>query len=115
MKSSTLLLSEARPEWLTAGRVLDSRDEPVVSSVFPYNRAHSPSSNLHSNVADMARWAVANLDRGELDGRRILEDPSYDTLWRPSERDPSKGTGWFLGGSSTTSRNGAWAGWAGTC
>jgi CubicO group peptidase (beta-lactamase class C family) len=96
MKSSTLLLPEARPEWLTTGHVLDARDEPEVSKVFPYNRAHSPSSNLHSNVTDMARWAMANLDRGVLDGRRILKASSYDTLWRPSEREPSEGTGWFL-------------------
>ena len=96
MKSSTLMLSEARPEWLTTGHVLDARDDPAVSKVFPYNRAHSPSSNLHSNVVDMARWAMVNIDRGEMGRRRILKTSSYDILWRPSERDPSEGTGWFL-------------------
>ena len=35
---------------------------------YPYNRAHTPSSNLHSNVEDMARWILLNVNRGELDG-----------------------------------------------
>jgi CubicO group peptidase (beta-lactamase class C family) len=61
MKSSTLLLKEANPQLLTTPHVLDDAYGVVVSKTFPYNRAHSPSSTLYSNVLDMARWAMANL------------------------------------------------------
>jgi CubicO group peptidase (beta-lactamase class C family) len=47
----------------------------------------------------MARWAAANLNRGELDGRRILKATSYDAIWKPaSQRNPqtSVGLSWFL-------------------
>jgi CubicO group peptidase (beta-lactamase class C family) len=62
---------------------------------------HSPSSNPHSNVLDMARWAIANMNRGELDGVRILKAETYDVMWRPSGEfgvKPSPaGDSWFLG------------------
>jgi CubicO group peptidase (beta-lactamase class C family) len=67
---------------------------------YPYNRAHTPSSNLHSNVEDMARWIRVNLNRGELDGRRILKSSTYDVLWKPAAPVPERpwhvGISWFL-------------------
>jgi len=54
------------------------------SKVYPYNRAHTPSSTLNSNVVDMSHWLIANLNRGELNGHRILKADSYDLLWKPS-------------------------------
>ena len=50
---------------------------------YPYNRPHTPSSDLHSNIVDMARWAMANVNRGELDGHRILKASTYDVMWKP--------------------------------
>jgi CubicO group peptidase (beta-lactamase class C family) len=44
----------------------------VPAKYFPYHRAHAPSSTLYSNVADMLRWLRANLNEGELEGRRML-------------------------------------------
>ena len=50
----------------------------------------------------MVRWMLVNLNRGELDGRRILKDSTYDLMWRPTEasRDVSPGISvgisWFL-------------------
>ncbi len=54
----------------------------------------------------MNRWALANLNRGELNGKRILKASSYDVLWKPyadvgeiSPLVPSDmkiGLGWFL-------------------
>jgi len=95
MKDSTLLVKRADPQLLTWGHVLDAQGHPVPSTVFPYNRIHSPSSDLHSNVLDMARWAMANMNHGELDGRRILQASAYDVMWK---RGPSPvGLSWFLG------------------
>jgi CubicO group peptidase (beta-lactamase class C family) len=75
MTNTTLLVKDANARLLTTVHVLNSTDNPVVSKVFPYNRVHSPSSNLHSNVADMLRWAVANINRGELDGNHMAPYP----------------------------------------
>jgi len=106
MTDSTLLLKQANPTLLTWGHELDEQGAPFASRVFPYNRMHSPSSNLHSNVLDMARWAIANLNRGELDGHRILQAPTHDMMWRPAHQlgGPGEdgqisavGISWWLG------------------
>lgn len=102
MTDSTLLVKEVNPALLTWGHELDGQGAPVPSAVFPYNRIHSPSSNLHSNVLDMARWAVANMNGGELDGRRILHASTRDMMWKPARQvggspEDAVGISWFLG------------------
>ncbi len=74
-------------------------DPAQVSTVYPYNRRHAPSSTLNASVSQMTRWMLANLNRGELNGRRILRAESYDVLWTPTtDRDDSQvGLSWFLG------------------
>jgi CubicO group peptidase (beta-lactamase class C family) len=48
----------------------------------------------------MARWALANLNHGELDGRRILDRSSHDLMWKPAAETGQKGLrvgiSWFL-------------------
>src|SRR5262249_3857575 len=99
MKSSTLLYKKANPDRLATGYT-KKKGEVVPVAHYPYNRAHTPSSNLHSNVEDMARWIVVNLNRGELDGRRILKSSTYDLLWKPAAPVPGRnwhvGISWFL-------------------
>jgi CubicO group peptidase (beta-lactamase class C family) len=98
MTSSTLLVKQAAPQLLTTGHVLSASFYPAVSKVFPYNRMHSPSSTLYSNVLDMSRWAMANMNRGELDGKRILKASAYDVMWKPAgEQFTRVGISWFLG------------------
>ena len=105
MTDSTLFLKQANPTLLTWGHELDEQGVPFPSRVFPYNRMHSPSSNLHSNVLDMARWAIANLNRGEREGRRILQASTHDMMWTPAKpggpaEDGQAGTvgiSWWLG------------------
>src|SRR5262249_653909 len=100
MRSSTLLLKRADQAKLAAGhtRAKDGAVKPIAH--YPYNRAHTPSSNLHSNVEDMARWAMANLNHGELDGRRILDRSTHELMWRPAAETGSAGIrvgiSWFL-------------------
>lgn len=98
MKHSTLLIREVNQKLLVAPHVQDKDSKVIVSKVFPYNRPHAPSSNLYSNIDDMNRWAMANLNRGELNGKRILKASSYDLLWRPQvdvEEDRKVGLSWF--------------------
>jgi len=56
------------------------------STIYPYSRPHAPSSTLNSSVVDMSRWLIANLNRGEIDGHRILKPESYKLLWTPSTK-----------------------------
>ena len=61
---------------------------------------HSPSSNLHSNVMDMSRWAMANMNRGMLDGKRILKEATYAEMWKPVKLPDAQspaGISWFVG------------------
>ena len=57
--------------------------------------------DLNSNVIDMTRWMLANLNCGELDGRRILQAATYDALWAPvvqtSMQGARIGLSWFVG------------------
>ena len=56
------------------------------------------------SVTDMVRWMLVNLNRGELNGRRILQANSYDSLWTPTAEttmDAQMGLSWFLGKHGT--------------
>src|SRR5205823_872917 len=96
MKDSTLLVREANPRLLTSPHVME-KGAVVVSKIFPYNRAHSPSSTLYSSVEDMSRWAMANLNHGELDGQRILKRETAESMWRPvvDALGMKEGISWF--------------------
>jgi CubicO group peptidase (beta-lactamase class C family) len=96
MKDSTLLVRQANPQLLTSPHVME-RDKVVVSNIFPYNRAHAPSSTLYSSIEDMSRWAAANLNHGELDGKRILKGETIDLMWRPvvDALSMKEGISWF--------------------
>jgi CubicO group peptidase (beta-lactamase class C family) len=113
MASSTLLLKRADKKRLANGytRGTSSKQgasELVPVAAYPYNRQHNPSSGLLSSVNDMSRWAMVNLNRGELDGMRILKSSTYDLMWTPTAevefcrggpcRKPgsSVGISWFL-------------------
>jgi tetratricopeptide (TPR) repeat protein len=74
--------------------------EIKVSDVYPYHRAHAPSSTLHSNVLEMSYWAIANMNKGVLGGKRVLKPESYDVLWEPAKLNNGEaarvGLSWFL-------------------
>jgi CubicO group peptidase (beta-lactamase class C family) len=83
MTHSTLLMTDVDSANLAVGH---RRSGPgpagfSIAAHYPYNRRHAASSTLHSNVDDMLRWALANVQRGELEGHRILPAKSYDRLW----------------------------------
>lgn len=102
MRDSTFLKKEVPDGLANHAHVLV---DPValevgVSKVYPYNRAHAPSSTLHSNVEDMMRWGMANLNRGELGGRRILKAETHALMWQPAVPgfdDTFVGISWFMG------------------
>ena len=98
MKSSSFIYPEIDERLRTTGHI---GNPARVSPVYPYNRRHAPSSTLNSNVIDMARWTLANLNRGQLEGHRILRPESYEALWTPATQTSMDGArmglSWFLG------------------
>jgi len=99
MRESTFLLAEVNPALATNGHVASDDGKARVVEVYPYNRAHSPSSSLHSNVVEMARWAIATMCRGQLEGQRILPSEAVDAMWTQHAQDADgngRGLGWAL-------------------
>ncbi|MDC6367544.1 MULTISPECIES: serine hydrolase domain-containing protein [Flavobacteriaceae] len=79
MYHSTFLKTEELPKKWAAPHMRFSYNKTW--NTYPYNRAHAPSSTLHSNIMDMAQFALANLNKGNLNGTKILEPSAYDQLW----------------------------------
>jgi CubicO group peptidase (beta-lactamase class C family) len=100
MNSSTFLKTEVDPAHATTPHLL--LPPTVVSPEYPYNRAHAPSSTLHSSALELCSWALVNLRRGNLKDQRILQPASYEQLWHPyketgpSHPDEFAGLSWFL-------------------
>jgi len=96
MERSSFIYPDIDQALRTTGHV---GDPAHVSDVYPYNRRHAPSSTLNTSVSQMTRWMLANLNRGELNGRRILRAQSYDPLWTPAtdRKGFRVGLSWFLG------------------
>jgi len=96
MDNSTFLKMEVPPELETSPHYISGS----VSDVYPYNRAHAPSSTLHSNVLEMSNWAIANMNRGSFNDKQILSESSYDLMWKPYFQisdERAIGLGWFIG------------------
>lgn len=97
MTQSSFFYPEVDERFRTVGHI----GRPArVSDVYPYNRRHAASSTLNASISDMTRWMLANLNRGELNGKRILSAKSHDLLWTPTA-DTTKarvktGLSWFL-------------------
>ena len=72
MKDSTFLLSDVDPAALVPPHTYDENDNTETQEFYPYLRKHGPSATLFSSVSDMARFAVANMNHGELDGVHVL-------------------------------------------
>lgn len=107
MKHTTFLVREVEPELLAAPHLSKTR----VNSYFPYSRQHAPSSHLFSNVEDMSRYALAQLNQGQLGETRILPVTAYEEVWAPYG-DPDFSSlwekRWGLAGSSESRRGIAW-------
>ncbi len=98
--NKTTLLTFERPEGeVVKPHTKDENKNVIISNIFPYNRAHGPSSTLTSNVEDLSKWAFACLNKGEKDGVRILNEETFDKMWTPvkeiNERE-NIGLSWFL-------------------
>lgn len=74
---------------------------PVVSSIYPYNRIHAPSSTLNTNVLELSHWAIANMNGGRYRDYQILSPETHLMMVTPTvninnERKISIGLSWFM-------------------
>ena len=87
MENSTFLKQEVPSELETTPHY--GSGSPSI--VYPYHRAHAPSSTLHSNVLEMSNWAIANMNRGTFKDRQILKEselrPALESLHTAERRE----------------------------
>ena len=99
MTDTTFYYPDVPAELRTVGHADSTQRRPV--SDYPYNRRHAPSSTLNTSVEDMARFVLAMLNEGELDGVRILKSSTLDDMWTPrwtTRESPFQATamGWVV-------------------
>jgi CubicO group peptidase (beta-lactamase class C family)/predicted dienelactone hydrolase len=92
MADTMLIIPEGDQAKLTGNHVRSKDGQVVVSDIFPYRRQFTPAEPLYSSITDMARFAAANLNRGEFEGTRILPAETYDAMWEPLSK-----TNWDFG------------------
>ena len=113
MDKSTFLLEEVDKTLLSSPHVQDASGEMSVAKALPYHRPFAAANNLFANVEDMAKLAQASLNRGILDGQRILPESAFEQMWKPHSPTPFAdfpfgqiypakmmidwGYGWFIG------------------
>jgi CubicO group peptidase (beta-lactamase class C family) len=102
MTASTFLREQVSPALATSPHLRTPL--LAVSDIYPYHRAHAPSSTLHSSALEMCAWGLVHLNHGTLHGRPLLAPTTYNLLWQPRISDPREGgppeeigLGWFLG------------------
>jgi peptide/nickel transport system substrate-binding protein len=89
MADTLLMIQEADQATVAAPHVRDDAGKVVITDRFPYRRQFAPTGVLYSSIIDMARYSAAHLQRGELEGTRILPASAYDAMW-----DTISITGW---------------------
>lgn len=98
-KTTTMAPREGDSALLAIGYEQDAAGV-VRRSVYPYNRVHVPCGCVASNVLEMTRYATAHLNRGVLDGMRILTPQSYDVMWTVQVHEPEEelesALGWWV-------------------
>ncbi|KOR87566.1 serine hydrolase [Paenibacillus solani] len=107
MQSSTFLKEEAAIDTLATPHVLGLQEGygAQVSRIFPYHRAHAPSSTLYSNALDMCNYALTHLSGSSMrrEANAILEANSYSEMWQKEASTEygdgldKMGLGWYMG------------------
>jgi CubicO group peptidase (beta-lactamase class C family) len=98
MNESSFYAPEIRKSLRTSPHI---GNPPKVSSIYPYNRMHAPSSTLNTNVLEMSHWAIANMNDGKYKATRILSPATHSMMMTPTfttnkERKISIGLSWFM-------------------
>ena len=84
MSNSTFYKPEVPEKLATRPHGLGNDLQMEVMETYPYNRIHAPSSTLHSNIEDMAKWALLYLNKGTINGTRVFSENTYKLLTTPT-------------------------------
>ena len=82
MVQSTFYYPDTLPAWRTVGHAGAAGSKRPTPD-YPYNRRHEPSSTLNTSINEIARYAMALLNGGALDGARILSEDALCDMWAP--------------------------------
>ena len=106
MEDSTFLLGEVDPDKLVTPHHLGTEGATTVEYI-QWLRVHGPGSGLFTTVNDMARFAIVNMNHGEIDGTQVLPATAYEEMWAPQAastwvdwlgpRFNHYGLGWWVG------------------
>jgi CubicO group peptidase (beta-lactamase class C family) len=99
MHQSDFLKERVSPDRLVQPHTKDRDNQVKVSEVFPYHRAHGPSSTLYSTVEELGLFAAAMMDIFEGSREDIIAPATMNTMIthqaviKSGERI---GLGWFI-------------------
>jgi CubicO group peptidase (beta-lactamase class C family) len=119
MDHSTFYPEQVDPALRVTPHVYAAGERKVaVCELATHSRERAPSVGLFTTVADLSRWVMVHLNRGELDGTRILQSAGYDLLWEPVAELPKDwgnhyqffALGWFLGANRSHPVRHYWGG-----
>jgi CubicO group peptidase (beta-lactamase class C family) len=86
MKSTTFRPTMAMTRPLSQGHDSNSNSKPVVHRPFEESTASWPAGFMYSNVYDLARFAIAFMNGGKIDGRQVLS-PAVITMMSTPHAD----------------------------
>jgi CubicO group peptidase (beta-lactamase class C family) len=101
MTHSTLTVADAEQSLVARGHTLGPDGEVIEREVYPYNRAHAPSSTLVASIRDLGHWAAMLLNHGHHNGVRIVGAATLEQMWTPRVAVHPKlstqvGLSWFI-------------------
>jgi len=105
MTESHFFKPSLKDEMLAKPHILNVEDSygPKVSGIFPYHRAHGPSSTLCSNVIEMCQYARTILNQGRYKKTVVLDESAFFEMFKEQgktnwgEYTSEIGLSWFLG------------------
>lgn len=113
MNHSDFYIRNVNPERIASPHVFDAKGSygTCVSQIFPYHRAHGPSSTLLSSAEEMCEAALVHLAASGAAGKSapftkftpILHRKSYQEMWSPHAETgwggqmSDVGCAWFMG------------------
>lgn len=105
MKNSDFRKNRIPEHTLALPHVKDDKKHVSISRIFPYNRAHSPSSTLYSTVVELGYFSRGMMEI--LKGKRedVLKDFTLKEMMSPQagiKKGERIGLGWFISDYSDT-------------
>ncbi|MFZ1269212.1 MAG: serine hydrolase domain-containing protein, partial [Anaerolineae bacterium] len=110
MANSTFVMDEVDPD-LYVTRYISAEDGSAAAMEHFVDPRDVPAAGLWSSCDDMTRWARFMLNKGELNGRRLLQPESINAMWTSVASTPwmdalgpwygpyvgEYGLGWYVG------------------